>query len=281
MADERPTVELVELRVPLEAVELAADRLWAAGAGGVEERVFDERTVSCRAVLTGVDSDRSSAVERVGVLPPGWSLHWVEAPDAPDEAWRDHVAAIDIGGADGFVIRPAWSPPLRDGRVEIEIEPAASFGLGDHPTTRLCASAVRSLVRPGSKVLDVGCGSGVLGIVALRFGAEQVRAVDVSAAAVEATRSNCERNGVGGRVDVSLTPLAEVDGRFELVVANILAPTLIDLADDLVRLLAFDGVLIVSGLLASAHDHVVEALRPLRVARRTEMSSWCALELRR
>lgn len=274
-------MEIAELRVPRVESELAADRLWAAGATGVEEVEVDDRTVGLRAVLTGVGFDRRAVAARIGRLPHGWTLVWVEVDDAPSEAWRDHVVPIEIGGPSGFVLRPAWTTPIADGRVEIEIEPGASFGLGDHPTTRLCAAAVHSLVRPGDRVLDVGCGSGVLGIVALLSGAARVLAIDVSAAAVDATRANADRNGVGDRLDVSLDPLDVVDGRYDVVVANILAPALIALSDDLVRVVADDGILVVSGLLAGADDHVVAALAPLRIRRRMTMSSWSAITLGR
>lgn len=274
-------LEIVELRVPRADAELAADRLWIAGAAGVEEVDVDARTVGLRAVLSGVVPDRVGVASRIGRLPPGWALTWVEVDDAPSEAWRDHAVPVEVGGPSGFVLRPAWTSPVADGRIEVEIEPGASFGLGDHPTTRLCAAAVRSLVRSGDRVLDVGCGSGVLGIVALMFGAASVRAIDVSAAAVDATRANADRNGVGDRLDVSLDPLDAVEGRYDLVVANILAPALIALRTDLVRVLDDDGVLVVSGLLADSDDHVVAALQPLRVLSRTTMSSWSAITLGR
>lgn len=272
-------MELAELCVPRAEVELAADRLWSAGVTGIEEVDGVGDTVGLRVVLTGDTIDRRAAIAGLGELPSGWTVRWVHVDDAPTEAWRDHVAPVEIDGPDGFVLRPAWLPPVADGRLEIEIEPAASFGLGDHPTTRLSASAVRSFVRPGDRVLDVGCGSGVLGIVALRFGAEFVRAIDVSPAAVDATRANAVRNGVGDRLEVSTTALADIGDRYDLVVANILAPTLIAMSDDLVRVVSDDGVLVVSGLLAAADAHVVEALAPLRVRSRSTLASWSAVAL--
>lgn len=274
-------MELAELRVPHTDAELAADRLWAAGTTGVEELELESGRLAFRAVLTGDSSDRIGVLARLGDLPDGWSLHWVDVDDAPSDAWREHVVPVEIDGPDGFVLRPAWLPPVGDGRVEIVIEPGASFGLGDHPTTRLCAAATRSLVRAEHRVLDVGCGSGVLGIVAIRFGAARVTAIDVSAAAVDATRSNALLNGVDDAIEVSLTPLSRVRGSFDVVIANILAPTLVALADDLVRVLDDGGVLVVSGVLTESHEHVVAALAPLQVRRRRESGAWCALELSR
>src|SRR4029077_9775163 len=96
------------------------------------------------------------------------------------------------------------------------------------------------------------------------LGASRATAIDISPAAVPTTRANASANGVADRIDVSTTPLADVDGVFDVVVANILAPILIDLADDLRRVVAPSGVLIVSGLLADRHDHVEAALLPMR-----------------
>ncbi|CAN5590387.1 hypothetical protein BH18ACT3_BH18ACT3_14770 [soil metagenome] len=164
--------------------------------------------------------------------------------------------------------------------TEIAIDPGAAFGLGDHPTTVATLRALRKVQWPGASVLDVGCGSGVLGITAARFGAPRVVAVDVSAAAVEATRRNAERNGVAAVLDADSTPVSEVEGPFDIVLANILAPTLVAVADDLQRLTAPGGVLIVSGLLDSRYDHVVEALAPMRLVERQAGQGWVALILR-
>ena len=104
--------------------------------------------------------------------------------------------------------------------------------------------------------------------------------IDISPAAVPTTTANASRNGVGERIEVSTTPLAEVSGPFDVVVANILAPALIDLSADLRRVLSAEGTLVVSGILATRHDHVVAALAPLRVARRDDLDGWTALTLR-
>jgi ribosomal protein L11 methyltransferase len=151
--------------------------------------------------------------------------------------------------------------------------------LGDHPTTILSMRAIRDALRPGCTILDVGCGSAVLAIGACVLGASRAVAIDITPAAVAVGRANAAANGVADRVDVSTTPLSQVEGQFEIVVANILAPTLIDLADDLVRVVAPSGVLIISGVLADRHDHVEAALRPLRRTQRTVLDGWAALTL--
>ena len=268
-------MRILQLTVPAADAELAADRLWQAGAGGVEEIAVTTGRVGLRSVLA---EDDAASRRRLGTLPAGWTLEWVEVPDEPSRAWRDHGAPVRVD--EQLVLRPAWLPALADGRLEVAIEPGGAFGLGDHPTTRLSAAAARRLTRPGCTVLDVGCGSGVLGIVAAVSGAAQVVGIDIAEAAVEATTENAARNGVADRIAASTTPLAAVDGSFDLVLANVLAPTIVAMADDLRRVLAPGGTLVVSGVLAAAHDHVVDALAPLRVTRTDVLDAWAAVELR-
>ncbi len=110
-------------------------------------------------------------------------------------------------------------------------------------------------------------------------GGSSVRAVDVASAAVEATSGNAIRNGVADRIVVDTTPAGDLDGTHHLVVANILAPTLVELADDLRRLTALDGRLVISGILADRHDHVVAALAPMVVERTDVLDGWAAVTL--
>lgn len=253
--------------------ELVADRLWQAGARAVEEVVLADGRAAARSVLAG---DDATSLGRLGPLPAGWTVEWVEVDDEPANTWRRYVDVVEIG--DSVVLRPAWLPALDDGRIEIEIEPGGSFGLGDHPTTRLTAAAVVRLARPGQSVLDVGCGSGVLGIVAARLGATAVTGVDIADAAVEATIDNALRNGV--EIDASTAPVGGVAGPYDLVLANLLAPTIIELAEHLRRLVGPGGALVISGVLADRHDHVVEALAPLEMVRTDVLDGWAAVELR-
>jgi ribosomal protein L11 methyltransferase len=166
------------------------------------------------------------------------------------------------------------------GTTVVRIEPGATFGLGDHPTTVLSIRALRAALQPGMNVLDVGCGSGVLAVTACVLGAGSATAIDISPAAPPVAIANAEANGVATRLRASITPLPEVDGPFDIVLANVLAPTLIGLAADLQRVLADDGALIVSGVLADRHDHVLAALAPLQTVERRTKEGWIALTLR-
>ena len=268
-------MRVLQLTVPAVDAELAADRLWQAGARAVEEIAATTGSVGLRTVLA---ADDAVSLGRLGALGAAWTVEWIEVPDEPSEAWRDHAAPVVVD--DHLVLRPAWLPALDDGRLEVAIEPGGAFGLGDHPTTRLCAAAVRRVVQPGCSVLDVGCGSGVLGIVAARLGAAQVVGIDIADAAVEATLDNARRNDVADRVTASTTPIGDVDGTFDVVLANVLAPAIVAMADDLRRCVAADGSLVVSGILATSHAHVLAALAPLRPVRTDVVEAWAAVELR-
>lgn len=268
-------MRVLQLATDPAAADLASDRLWQAGARAVEQVTLADGRVGSRTVLAG---DDAVSVARLGSLPSDWRVDWIDVADEPSEAWRDFVSPVDV--ADRVVIRPAWLPEIGDGRLEIAIEPGGSFGLGDHPTTRLSAAAVVRLVTPGCSVLDVGCGSGVLAILAVRLGAARAVGIDIAEAAVEATRDNGTRNRVDGRVDATSTPIGEVTGSYDLVMANVLAPALVAMAGDLRRVLAPEGALVVSGVLAAAHDHVLEALAPLRAVRTDVLGAWAAVELR-
>lgn len=266
--------------VPVSEAELAADALWSLGASAVEERdVAQDDTVV--ELWTSLGDDPSQVAPAADGFPGRWMWKFVEIEADVAESWRQHAVATWVSS--DLVIVPAWQQlnrPSGTGVIEIAIDPGGAFGLGDHPTTVATLRALRSVQWPGASVLDVGCGSGVLGITAARFGAPRVVAVDLSPAAVEATRRNAERNGVTAVLDVDRTPVSELEGPFDIVLANILAPVLMELAPDLSRLTAPGGVLIVSGLLDGKYDHVVEALRPMRLVERQAGQGWVALLLR-
>ncbi len=254
-------------------VELASDVLWSLGVVAVEERA----AAGVVELWTSLGDDVPLATAALAELMTPWSWRFVEVDESVADTWRNHVQPvwIDID----LVICPAWVPFDAPGVTTVTIEPGSTFGLGDHPTTILSLRALRAALatRQGATVLDVGCGSGVLAIAACLLGASHATAIDISPASVAVTLANATANGVAGRVDVSTTPLAEVDGHYDIVVANILAPTLIELAADLCRLVATSGALILSGVLVDRHEHVEDALLPFRRTSRTTLDAWAAL----
>jgi ribosomal protein L11 methyltransferase len=267
-------VQALVVSVESADVEVASDVLWSLGVVAIEERMVDGHVE----LWTSVGDDLTAVTEAVAEPLARWNWRLVEVDETVAETWRNHAEPVWIDS--DLVICPAWVPFHAGSDVTVVwIEPGPTFGLGDHPTTRLSLSAIRSAVREGATILDVGCGSGVLAIGACLLGAAHATAIDISPASVPTTRVNAAANDVADRVKVSTTPLAQLDGRYDVVVANILAPVLIELAADLRRLLAPSGVLIVSGVLADRHDHVEAALRPLHRTDLTTLDGWAAVTL--
>lgn len=264
--------------VPIEDVEVAADALWALGVVAVEERSGADGRAE---LWTSLGDDREAVLAAVGEFPERWHARTEHVDDAVVDTWREYATPTWIDAE--LVVRPAWIDEPVEAAVVLDIEPGATFGMGDHPTTVLSLRALHRCISNDSAehVLDVGCGSGVLAVAAVRLGAADAYGIDISPAAEPITLDNAARNGVAGRVRASTQPLHEVQGRYDLVLANILAPTLIELADDLKRVLADDGTLIISGILADRHDHVLQALRPLQVQQVDELDGWVAVTLRR
>ncbi len=169
-------------------------------------------------------------------------------------AWRKRVRAVSAGR---LWVGPPWKRPQAK-KVALFIEPRMAFGTGDHPTTWLCLKAVDAFVRahPRCSVLDVGCGTGVLALAAKKLGASKVVGTDNDPVAVEQSKENAQANRVKG-VRFSLAPLSKVPGRFDLVVANILAGTLVELARPLAAKVG--ARLVLSGVLASQRLQVERA----------------------
>ena len=261
--------------MPLD-VEVASDLLWSLGVVAVEERSVDTSMVELWTSL-GDDFDGAAFAVAAASIDTAstWGWRFESVDETVADTWREFARPVNV--APGIEVRPAWlADEPREQAITLLIEPGATFGLGDHPTTVLSLRALAGMVRPGDRVLDVGCGSGVLAIAALRFGAGAATGIDISPAAVPVTLENAARNGVS--VDVSMAPLADVHGTFDVVVANILAPVLVELADDLRRVTG--RVLIVSGVLEDGFDHVVAALAPMEVVDVETLDGWAAVLLR-
>lgn len=279
-ADVQPPIVVLVVTVPAGEAELAADALWALGVVAVEERGAGEGTEDHLVELwTSLGDDIEAITAAAEAFPARWRWRTVEVDAGVVDGWRQHAVASWI--SDDFVVVPAWlDVEVDEGVTRIDIEPGSTFGLGDHPTTVLTLRLLREAWFQGATVLDVGTGSGVLAVAAACIGAPYVEAIDLSPAAVGATLDNARRNGVEGRVVASTTPLAEIDGSFDVVVANLLAPPLLELADDLARVVSPSGALAISGVLDGAHDHVLAALAPMRPVKTLTRDRWAAILLR-
>lgn len=199
-------------------------------------------------------------------------------------SWKKHYHPIPIG--ERLLILPAWIEEERPGRAAVRIDPSMAFGTGTHPTTQLCLEVVEAYARPDETVIDVGCGSGILSIAAVKLGARRVLGVDIDRAAVKATRQNAEANEIASRIEVGVGSVDEIrKGMFSLrqapfVLANILAPVIIRLFDaGLAELVERGGVLALSGILADQSPEVeaVALKQGLTFVERRQSGDWVAL----
>jgi ribosomal protein L11 methyltransferase len=198
------------------------------------------------------------------------------------DAWKRHFHVLHLGRR--LVVKPSWRRHHRTGdEVVMDLDPGMAFGTGLHPTTRLCLVALeeRAARAPLGRTLDVGCGSGILSIAAVKLGAGRVLGVDIDPIAIEATLANARHNRVGRRIRAREGSIPTDEGPFDTVLANLIAGILIELAPNLAAELVPGGTLITSGIFIDRELAVREALEAagfLLTGRRHE-SDWVALEM--
>ena len=194
--------------------------------------------------------------------------------------WRDYYRPIEIG--ERLVIVPEWIE-YEGERVPVKLDPGLLFGTGDHPTTRMCLGAVEDYVRPGCRVLDLGCGSGILGIAAAVLGARSVAAADVDEKAPSIVAANAALNGVEDRFTVLVGDVigdsrlrSKLGGGYDLVLANIVADVIEPLAPFAPDFLAAGGVFVCSGVIDGREAGVARALEDagLRILRHDGLEEW-------
>lgn len=194
------------------------------------------------------------------------------------ETWKAQFTPIRIGR---FLVRPSWSASSgpSDG-VEIVLDPGMAFGTGLHPTTRQCLEAVGRIALEGRSVLDVGTGSGILAVAAAKRGARPVVAVDTDPLAIRATVENARRNAA--TIEAREGSAADVEGPFDVVLANLVADVLIAIARDLRARTRPGGTLVVAGIIHETEERVARALGELGLAvvDRDQRDDWVSLVLR-
>lgn len=194
--------------------------------------------------LQAFDLSPVGALERRDVEEEDWA-----------HGWKEHFHPLKIGRV---VIKPSWREwNGQPGEIVVELDPGMAFGTGLHPTTKLMIEELQDRVRPGMEVLDLGTGSGILAIPAARLGA-RVTALDISDVAVQVARENAAINDVTDGVSVAEGTIETVAGRhFDLILANIIASVLVDIAPDLAAALKPGGEVLASGII----DERVEPVR--------------------
>jgi len=184
--------------------------------------------------------------------------------DVPDTDWnanfKKHFTTFRAAG--NIVIKPTWEKyAQKDGDIVIEMDPGMAFGSGTHETTKMCLELVCKYMKRGAAVLDVGCGSGILGIACAKLGAGRVLSLDNDIVSVDVTKSNATANGVRNLEARRSDLLRNVDdARYHIVLANIIADVVIRLNDDAANVMADDAVYIISGIIADRLDDVLASL---------------------
>ncbi len=297
----------LSVEVDVEAVEAVSEILGRVAPGGtsvepafelVEEglgaRIDPTRPSTVRAYVPARDpaaAERAAAeaaealghLQAFGLRPIGELTTRIVHEADWAEAWKAHFPVMRVGRR--IVIRPTWrdhQPAAGD--VVLDLDPGMAFGTGLHPTTRLCLAAIeaaadRGLVA-GARILDVGCGSGILAIAAAKLDARSVLGVDTDPIAIEATLANAARNGLAGRITARDGSLPSGETAHDVVLANLIASVLIALAAPLRDELRPGGVLLASGIFVDREAEVRAAFEAvdLAVMERTVEGDWVALE---
>ena len=204
-------------------------------------------------------------------------------------AWREHYQPVPIG--EKLLILPAWMPnPENETRTVVRIDPGQAFGTGTHPSTQLCLLAMEHITPTGQEVIDLGCGSGILAIAAVKFGASRALAVDTDQLSVQATLQNAALNGVLDRIEIRQGSLQEVrEQQFSisnapLVLVNILAPIIMRLLDEgLGDLLSKGGKMVLAGILENQAEEVLSkaTAHGLVLQEKLQSEDWVGLILTR
>lgn len=199
-----------------------------------------------------------------------------------NENWKKYFHTIEIG--DKLAVVPSWEEYANpDNRTVLSIDPGAAFGTGTHATTSLCLNILDECVASGMKVLDIGCGSGILAIASVLLGADSALGVDIDAQSVKTAKENAEINNITENTEFIVGDLADkVTGEYNIVCANIVADVIIKLLPDVAQFMTEDGILIVSGIIDIRKDDVLDAISKngFKIEAEAYKDNWCAFVLK-
>jgi ribosomal protein L11 methyltransferase len=276
-ADQAETFGYVLFELGAVGVEVRDDSTWDRGPGDGAVRLC-----ASFETLAAAEDARTSLASLEPVLR-------CDVGEYVGDAWRDRYKEYfkPFTLAPGLVVAPPWElPQVGAGERLLVMDPGRAFGTGRHATTALVTGELAEADVSGAEVLDVGTGSGVLALAALLLGAARAVAIDNDPEVIDVARENAARNGLEARLAVSDTPLAEVAGVFDVVVANIRSETLIEMEGDIAARAKPGALVIVSGVLEGEREAVAaryaERFEPVRTRTHEEgIDRWVALTLRR
>ena len=227
------------------------------------------------AILNEIETLKDNAVFDLGLLE--MSINDVNE-NLWYEEWKKDYRPIDVGN---IKIIPNWLEDSADGKISIKIDPNQSFGSGEHESTQMCLEFLQEIPLQDKKVVDVGCGSGILAIAAKALGADVVEAYDIDENAVKNAKKNAKYNGYADIKVGNSNKLNKVKGIFDVVVANITSEVLKSLAKDLDRCMSLGGCVIISGILVELEKEVIEVFLKLgfNVQGRKQKGEWVAFRL--
>ena len=200
------------------------------------------------------DEDGIAVLRRINAAYADVTTSYVEDSDWENN-WREYYKPIEVG--EKLVVVPEWEEAPQDGRLPLRLDPGLIFGTGSHATTRMCLAALEKFSKPGVRVLDLGCGSGILGIGALILGCDSCLGVDIDPKAPDVVMSNAALNGIGadkmtawaGDIIADSSLRARIGGGYQLVLANIVADVIIPLSAVVRQFMAPGAVFICSGII--------------------------------
>lgn len=238
----------------------------------VDDDLLQEKKGLCRVTFylsDDPDGQRQLAdIEKMAGTLPQAHLSRAAVQDADwENNWKQFYKPMEIG--ERLLVIPEWEQAGTSGRVELRLNPGLTFGTGSHATTRLCLTALEETIHGGERVLDLGCGSGILSIAALRLGAEHAFACDIDEKCVEVAYENAALNGIDrsrytvrwGDVLSDQQLKAEIGGGYDMVVANIVADVIIGLSGQVRPFLKEDGLFLCSGIIDDRAEEVARHLR--------------------
>lgn len=283
--------KLVKLSVvvPEEGKSLLSDFLLGLDAFSVAEDVLDNGKFEISGYFyEGIDINHVTEriEDYVGFLDSIMQGIWIDNINVEEfdksswDLWKKKLKKVKV--SDRIIIRPPWEKYRPTGReIVVEINPSLAFGTGHHESTRLCIKLIERLLEnsDSKSVLDAGCGSGILSIVAAKLGAKRVVAFDIDKIAVRETKKNLKRNFISDNVNLVCGYIESIKGKYDLIVANISVEELLQMRDDLKSRLSEEGLLILSGIPFSRRDELLSGMEMSSLILREEFreGDWIAV----